>query len=253
MRTSAAVLGLGAALLQLTSGCIPLGGCGGVDPTDTFNFALSPDGATTVGAGIAGIAGDASGIWVATPVAGGVELTRFADLDTAPDRTLTFATAEHAHAGLAWDGAALWLALTDDAGATHAVRIDTTTGDALADVALPTGTTDLAWDNGLGQLVVAEGVAAVEGVDPATGLIARSIPVRAVEAIGAIAWGGELWTASTTADDPLLVYYTGDTLYATAPAPTSDIATHMTFMPTANGSDLVMVVGGELRRYTVAR
>ncbi len=254
MRTSAALLGIGAALLQLTSGCIPIGTCGGVDPTETLAFTLNDNGATTVGPGIAGIAGAADALWTATPVEGGVELARFAALDAAPDRTMIFATREHG-AGLAWDGDALWLGLTDDGGTTHAVRIDPTTGGTLADIPLPVGTTDLAWDQDLGELIVTEGVAAVESVDPATGQVVRSIPVRAVEAVGAVAWNGEVWTASVTAGDPLLVYGAGDVLYATAAAPTADVATHMTFVLNASGdgSDLVMVVGGELRRYGVQR
>jgi hypothetical protein len=252
MRTSAALLGLGAALLHLTAGCIPIGGCGGVDPTSTLNFALNEDAAVHVGPGIAGIAGASDALWVATPVVGGVALDHYLDLAGAPDRTITFATTERS-AGLAWDGAALWLGLTDAAGANHAVRIDPITGRALADIAVPTGTTDLAWDEGQHQLLVTEGVAAVEGVDPATGQVVRSIPVRAVEAVGAVAWNGELWTASTAPSDPFLVYYTGDVLYATAPATTTEVASHMTFVQTATGPEMVMVLGGDLRRYAVLR
>lgn len=246
MRIPAALLGLGAALVQFGTGCVPLGGCGGVDQTTDLVFALQPDGAVTATDAV-GVAGDGAALWVAANRAGGVVVDHYPAFGAAPDRSLTIATDAPA-AGLAWDGEALWLGLGD-----HALRVDAATGEPLRDVALPMPATDLGWDVEHQQLLVAEGVGAVEGVDPTSGQVLRSIPVRTANPVGAVAWDGQLWASSTVADDALLVFGGGDVLYANVIAPADAVLAHMTFVDGDNGREMITVAGGELRRYIVLR
>jgi hypothetical protein len=247
MHTTSAVALLGAGLATATAmtGCVPFG-CGGVDPTDTMTFELTAAGQSAAPAGALGIAGAADGVWFLVPGDGGFTLIEYDPAALAETRRIAVDAPGETEVGLAWDGAALWVGLTGG----EAWRIDPATGAVVATVALPAGTHDLAWDGA--RLLAVEDVASIDAIDPATGALVESLPVRQQDVVSAVAFhDSETWAASPA--NPLLVYDTTGTLMATA---TSDALAHgvggdeqLTFV----GEDLLLLRGGQVYRYAVAR
>jgi len=241
-----AILGAGLAAATAMTGCVPFGGCGGVDPTDTLTFQLAAAGQSAAPAGAVGIAAADDGVWFLVPASGGFSLVEVAALGGAETRRVDVPAPGRTEAGLAWDGAALWVGLADG----EAWRVDPATGAVLATVPVPAGARDLAWDGA--RLIAVEDVASIDAVDPATGQLVESVPVRQQDAVAAVAFhDGETWAAA--AANPVLVYDPTGTLLATAAS--DALATgaaadeHLTFV----GEDLVLLRGGQVYRYAVTR
>lgn len=228
----------------LLSGCLPLGGCGGADPTDVSTFQLAARGTVTSPLSIAGIAAAPDGVWL---LEDGPEVRSLVEVDQVGGRELHRFVLDVSDAfGLAWDGTALWVG-TRQGGIATALKVDPATGAVIANLALPAAASDLAWDGS--DLLVVQGKGDVEMYDPRTGALVASVPVRRLDAVVTVAsHDGETWVAQPGAT--ALIYDATGTLLATVTSTGAfDARAHMAFV----GEDLVVASGTSLATFSVQR
>jgi hypothetical protein len=147
--------------------------------------------------------------------------------------------------GLASDGATLWYGRTS-ANVSVADQIDLATGAQIAEVVLPHGATDLAWD---GTYVVAvEGIDAIEHIDPATSAVEASVPVQQLSELTTVAVdGNETWVAQP--GDFALVYGRDGILAAKVPSSAFVGPSHLAFI----GDQLAVAQGTSIDLYAIDR
>lgn len=244
MRTTSAIMLLSAgAAAGLLSGCLPIGGCGGADPTDVSTFQLTAAGTVTWPVSLGGIAAAPDGVWL---LEDGPEVRSLVEVDHVGGRELHRFVLDATDAfGLAWDGAALWVG-TRQGGTATALRIDATTGAVIGTVALPAAASDLAWDGS--DLLVVQGLGDIEMYEPRSAKLVAAVPVRRLDAVVTVAsHDGETWVAQP--GDPALVYDATGTLLATVTSGAFDARVHMAFV----GEDLIVATGTSLETFSVQR
>jgi hypothetical protein len=234
-----AALAAALATANLLTGCILPGGCGIGDPTVPA-YTVSRDSTSVAPPMLRGMAVAVDGVWMLEQTVGAAVAVEYDSPGGAEVRRVTVEGGTLA--GLAWDGAHLWVGHRNGSTA-YALELDPATGAQLAQIALPDGTTDLA---SIGtHLVAVQGLADIELIDPATGDLAGSIPVNQLDAVTSVAvHGNEIWIAQ--AGSTALVYGADGVLTATV---TGTFGGHMAFW----GDELLLENGALIEEYSVIR
>ena len=244
MRTNRAILGTGLVTAHLLGGCVPFG-CGAPsDPTNVPSYTLTLESAATAPAEVDGIAAASDGVWMLeTATDGGHALVEYDRPGGVEQRRI--ALGADPVFGLASDGTGLWYGRTHG-GAWLADRIDLASGAQTAEVQLPQGSSDLAWDGTYVVAVMGEG--AIEHIDPATSAVEASVPVQQLHAVTIVAVDGdETWVVEP--GNFGLVYGSDGILAAKVTSVAFETVAHVAFV----GGKLVVASGTDLEIYTIDR